>query len=56
MMDDEEIKYSLFLYLSFYINCDLSRREQIGLHFAPPVLKHLPGTELENEEINEFRF
>lgn len=56
MMDDEEIIYSFFLYLSFYIDCDHFGREEISfLHFACSVVKRIPGTELVNQGMNEFQ-
>lgn len=56
MMDDEEIIYSFFLYLSFYIDCDHFGREEISfLRFACSVVKRIPGTELVNQGMNEFQ-
>lgn len=45
------------MYLSFYIDCDLSGRKEITLlYFACPAVKHIPGTDLVNEEMNELQF
>lgn len=57
MMDDEERNYTFFfLYLSFYTDCDLFGREEISfLYFACLVVEYISGTELVNEEMNEFQ-